>query len=173
MLLWKSGLSLTSDDCAPGVAQTWAHHRVPGQCVRRRTILSSALQGQDHQWKPVSGPSSLTFLLRSSLIRCSHAVLGLPRLHCDSSWHYVRLIYCVLQQKDCAVLSGKLGYCMQGLPLDGTSVLATALYAGVLFLMGLCIAAAAPACNNPIFAEIVPPELRNMVSSHGDSHEHR
>ena len=39
----------------------------------------------------------------------------------------------------------------------------TALYAGVLFLMGLCIAAAAPACNNPIFAEIVPPELRNMV----------
>ena len=40
----------------------------------------------------------------------------------------------------------------------------TALYAVVLFFMGLCIAAAAPACNNPIFAEIVPPELRNMVS---------
>lgn len=53
---------------------------------------------------------------------------------------------------------------MQGLPLDGTSVWVTALYAVVLFLMGLCIAAAAPACNNPIFAEIVPPELRNMVS---------
>lgn len=52
---------------------------------------------------------------------------------------------------------------MQGLPLDGTSIGVTALYAIVLFLMGLCIAAAAPACNNPIFAEIVPPELRNMV----------
>ncbi len=52
---------------------------------------------------------------------------------------------------------------MQGLPLDGTSIGVTTLYAIVLFLMGLCIAAAAPACNNPIFAEIVPPELRNMV----------
>ena len=53
---------------------------------------------------------------------------------------------------------------MQGLPLDGKSLWVTALYAVVLFLMGLCIAAAAPACNNPIFAEIVPPELRNMVN---------
>jgi len=55
---------------------------------------------------------------------------------------------------------------MQGLPLDGTSVWVTTLYAITLFLMGLCIAAAAPACNNPIFAEIVPPELRNMVRPH-------
>ena len=47
--------------------------------------------------------------------------------------------------------------------MDGTVPLNIGLYAIVLFLMGACIAAAAPACNNPIFAEIVPPELRNMV----------
>ena len=52
---------------------------------------------------------------------------------------------------------------MQGLPMDGTDPAVIALYAVVLFAMGACIAAAAPACNNPIFAEIVPPELRNMV----------
>ncbi|CAK0787030.1 hypothetical protein CVIRNUC_010246 [Coccomyxa viridis] len=59
----------------------------------------------------------------------------------------------------------------KGLPLDGTSVGATALYAVVLFFMGLCIAAAAPACNNPIFAEIVPPELRNMIYAFDRSFE--
>lgn len=47
--------------------------------------------------------------------------------------------------------------------MDGTVPLNIGLYAVVLFFMGACIAAAAPACNNPIFAEIVPPELRNMV----------
>jgi hypothetical protein len=52
---------------------------------------------------------------------------------------------------------------MQGMPMDGTDPVVIALYAVVLFAMGACIAAAAPACNNPIFAEIVPPELRNMV----------
>ena len=49
MLLWKSGICLTIDNCAPGVAQTWPHHRVPGQCVCRRAILSIALQGQHPQ----------------------------------------------------------------------------------------------------------------------------
>lgn len=53
--------------------------------------------------------------------------------------------------------------CKQCLPMDGTDPLVVALYAVLLFFMGLCIAAAAPACNNPVFAEIVPPELRNMV----------
>lgn len=47
--------------------------------------------------------------------------------------------------------------------MDGTSPFNVAIYAMLLFLMGLSIAAAAPACNNPVFAEIVPPELRNMV----------
>ena len=47
--------------------------------------------------------------------------------------------------------------------MDGTVPLNIGLYGAVLFLMGACIAAAAPACNNPVFAEIVPPELRNMV----------
>ena len=50
--------------------------------------------------------------------------------------------------------------------MDGTSPVNVGMYAVLLFLMGLCIAAAAPACNNPVFAEIVPPELRNMVRSH-------
>ncbi len=59
-----------------------------------------------------------------------------------------------------------LSVCMQCLPMDGTSPLNVAIYAVLLFLMGLCIAAAAPACNNPVFAEIVPPELRNMVRFH-------
>ena len=49
--------------------------------------------------------------------------------------------------------------------MDGTVPLNIGIYGAVLFLMGACIAAAAPACNNPVFAEIVPPELRNMVRS--------
>jgi hypothetical protein len=56
---------------------------------------------------------------------------------------------------------------LQVLPLDGTSYLNIAVYAVLLFFMGVSIAAAAPACNNPVFAEIVPPELRNMVRCHG------
>ena len=40
---------------------------------------------------------------------------------------------------------------------------ATALYALVLVCMGLAITWAAPACNNPVFAEIVPSRLRNLV----------
>jgi hypothetical protein len=38
-----------------------------------------------------------------------------------------------------------------------------ALYGVVLLLFGLLTCWAAPACNNPIFAEIVPPSLRNII----------
>ena len=33
----------------------------------------------------------------------------------------------------------------------------------MLVTMGLLKTWAAPACNNPVFAEIVPPHLRNMI----------
>jgi hypothetical protein len=39
----------------------------------------------------------------------------------------------------------------------------TALYAGVMFFFGLMHVWAAPACNNPVFAEIVPAHMRNLV----------
>jgi hypothetical protein len=42
-----------------------------------------------------------------------------------------------------------------------TPVVAT--YGAMLLLFGLLTSWAAPACNNPIFAEIVPPSLRNIV----------
>ena len=41
----------------------------------------------------------------------------------------------------------------------------------VLLAMGATISWAAPACNNPIFAEIVPPELRNLVYAFDRSFE--
>lgn len=37
------------------------------------------------------------------------------------------------------------------------------LYGAVFACMGLLISWAATACNNPIFAEIVPPHLRTLV----------
>ena len=37
------------------------------------------------------------------------------------------------------------------------------MYASAMVGMGLLIAWPAPACNNPIFAEIVPPEMRSMI----------
>ena len=52
---------------------------------------------------------------------------------------------------------------VQGLPDAYGLTWATAAYAIVLGLMGLSISWAAPACNNPIFAEIVPAHMRNMV----------
>lgn len=45
-------------------------------------------------------------------------------------------------------------------------------YGGLLALMGVLISWAAPACNNPIFAEIVPPHLRNMIYSFDRSDLH-
>ena len=53
---------------------------------------------------------------------------------------------------------------LQGLPYDATTAMAM-VYGGLLALMGVLISWAAPACNNPIFAEIVPPHLRNMIYS--------
>lgn len=53
---------------------------------------------------------------------------------------------------------------LQGLPYDATTAMAL-VYGGLLAFMGVLISWAAPACNNPIFAEIVPPHLRNMIYS--------
>ena len=50
----------------------------------------------------------------------------------------------------------------KGLPLDDrTSTFAV--YVATLSLTGLLISWAAPACNNPIFAEIVTPDKRELV----------
>lgn len=51
---------------------------------------------------------------------------------------------------------------MKGLPQDGGTVAVT-LHVMTLFVFGLVHVWAAPACNNPVFAEIVPPQLRNLV----------
>ncbi|KAK9786693.1 hypothetical protein WJX73_003542 [Symbiochloris irregularis] len=59
---------------------------------------------------------------------------------------------------------------LKGLPFNGASATVAA-YALVLFLMGLSISWAAPACNNPIFAEIVPPHMRNMIYAFDRSFE--
>ena len=59
---------------------------------------------------------------------------------------------------------------IQGLPLNGASS-TVGLYAAVMLSLGLLISWAAPACNNPIFAEIVPPDLRNMIYAFDRSFE--
>ena len=59
---------------------------------------------------------------------------------------------------------------LQGLPLDGASG-TVATYGLLLACMGLLISWAAPACNNPIFAEIVPPHLRTMIYAFDRSFE--
>ncbi len=51
---------------------------------------------------------------------------------------------------------------MQGLPENGQPG-TVALYGWALVTMGVLKTWAAPACNNPVFAEIVPPHLRNMI----------
>ncbi|KAK9823402.1 hypothetical protein WJX72_002513 [[Myrmecia] bisecta] len=56
------------------------------------------------------------------------------------------------------------------LPFDGSSS-TVALYFFVLLLMGLLISWAAPACNSPIFAEIVPPHMRSMIYAFDRSFE--
>jgi hypothetical protein len=56
----------------------------------------------------------------------------------------------------------------QGLPYNGEPA-TIVLYGSVLVWMGLTISWAAPACNNPVFAEIVPPELRNMIYVSGQT----
>ncbi|DBA71660.1 TPA: hypothetical protein ACH3X2_001115 [Trebouxia sp. C0005] len=59
---------------------------------------------------------------------------------------------------------------LKGLPYDATSAMAV-VYGSLLAVMGVLISWAAPACNNPIFAEIVPPHLRNMIYSFDRSFE--
>lgn len=51
---------------------------------------------------------------------------------------------------------------MQGLPENGSSG-SVAMYACALVAMNSLGTWAAPACNNPAFAEIVPPHMRNIV----------
>ncbi|WIA43486.1 hypothetical protein OEZ86_009949 [Tetradesmus obliquus] len=50
----------------------------------------------------------------------------------------------------------------QGLPL-GSGGWVVGCYVGLLAVTGVLISWAATACNNPIFAEIVPPHLRTLV----------
>lgn len=59
---------------------------------------------------------------------------------------------------------------LKGLPLDGSSS-SVAAYAIVLTIKGLMTSWAAPACNNPIFAEIVPESSRNLVYAFDRSFE--
>lgn len=59
--------------------------------------------------------------------------------------------------------SDRIPVCLsQGLPRNGQAGSA-ALYGAILVTMGLLKVWAAPACNNPVFAEIVPPHMRNMI----------
>jgi MFS family permease len=51
---------------------------------------------------------------------------------------------------------------IKGLPHNGEP-LSVALYAITVFWFGVLHVWAAPACNNPIFAEIVPAHLRNLA----------
>ena len=51
---------------------------------------------------------------------------------------------------------------MQGLPDNGQPG-TVALHACALVAMNCLGTWAAPACNNPAFAEIVPPHMRNMI----------
>ncbi|GMH42215.1 hypothetical protein BSKO_10134 [Bryopsis sp. KO-2023] len=59
---------------------------------------------------------------------------------------------------------------MHGMPRNGETT-TVALYAVLLGFMGLLAPWAASACNNPIFAEIVPPSHRNLVYSFDRSFE--
>jgi len=51
----------------------------------------------------------------------------------------------------------------KGLPKGDASIWSAGLYAGILFTFGLVKAWPAPACNNPLFAEIVPEKQRTLV----------
>lgn len=58
----------------------------------------------------------------------------------------------------------------KGLPLSASAGAAVG-YTAVLVATGLTITWAAPACNNPIFAEIVPPHMRNLIYAFDRSFE--
>ncbi|KAK9841289.1 hypothetical protein WJX74_003225 [Apatococcus lobatus] len=51
---------------------------------------------------------------------------------------------------------------LKGMPLGGSPAI-VAVYIAVMVTFGLMKSWSAPACNNPVFAEIVPARLRNMV----------
>jgi hypothetical protein len=57
-----------------------------------------------------------------------------------------------------------VGRWLQGLPMDG-QLETVLLYGVVLLAFALMTAWPAPACNNPVFAEITPVRLRNLVSN--------
>lgn len=52
---------------------------------------------------------------------------------------------------------------INGLPKGDASLSSASCYAGILFTFGLVKAWPAPACNNPLFAEIVPEKQRTLV----------
>jgi len=62
---------------------------------------------------------------------------------------------------------------LKGLPQDESVATAgvAGLYGAVFFLFGLCISWAAPACNSPMFAEIVPEHMRSTVYAFDRSFE--
>ena len=103
---------------------------------------------------------------QAMLLHAQHAVLQEMTLvlallggHCTGSFC---LVASILKQAKLPLL--------QGLPLDGASG-TVATYGLLLGCMGLLISWAAPACNNPIFAEIVPPHLRTMIYAFDRSFE--
>ncbi|GLC33417.1 hypothetical protein PLESTM_000068900 [Pleodorina starrii] len=59
---------------------------------------------------------------------------------------------------------------MWGLPMAATPATAV-MYGAALLLKGVLTSWAAPACNNPVFAEIVPPDMRNLVYAFDRSFE--
>lgn len=62
----------------------------------------------------------------------------------------------------CSVKAIMLFGAMQVLPHDGEQA-TVVMYAIVMVVCGLLKSWAAPACNNPVFAEIVPVHLRTLV----------
>lgn len=76
----------------------------------------------------------------------------LPLMH--QSYLFRRLVEPFYQQDVIDIL--------QGMPLDG-STQTTAMYAVVLLIFALIKAWPAPACNNPLFAEIVAEPQRTLI----------
>ncbi len=62
---------------------------------------------------------------------------------------------------------------LRGLPTQSaaSSPATAAAYGVVLLAKGVLTSWAAPACNNPVFAEIVPPDMRNLVYAFDRSFE--
>ena len=59
---------------------------------------------------------------------------------------------------------------VQGLPIHGIQHL-VALYGVVYTIWGILISWSAPACTNPVFAEVVPSQMRSIVYSFDRSFE--